>query len=242
MSKAHTGFQVRQHNPWRLWLGIGLVILLLFTMFLFGRAYQSYELDRLDLEKEVMLNRIAELEQRNSSLVKKNAQLEGISKIEHDAYEKANQSLVALQKELLGMKEQLVFYQGIVSPEQLSLGINIQSFELNKKNNLGLYSYKLVLSKRGKSNKYVKGSFSFLIKGLQDGQQKNLNLKQIKQQYSEKDMKFSFRYFQMFGGDMLLPDKFEPYDIQLKITPKTKKIKPFSETISWARAVSGGND
>ncbi len=139
------------------------------------------------------------------------------------------------------MKEQLVFYQGIVSPEQLTLGVNIQSFELTKKNNLGLYSYKLVLSKRGKSNKYVKGGFNFIIKGQQEGQQKDLNLKQVKQEYKDKEVKFSFRYFQVFDGDLLLPDLFEPYEIQLKIKPTTKKIKPFSETISWTQAVSGGN-
>ncbi|MCK4710535.1 MAG: hypothetical protein KAU21_18110, partial [Gammaproteobacteria bacterium] len=147
-----------------------------------------------------------------------------------------------LQQELLEMKEQLVFYQGIVSPEQLALGVNIQSFELTKKNNLGLYSYKLVLSKRGKSNKYVKGNFNMFIKGQNGGRQKDLSLKQVKQEFNDKDIKFSFRYFQVFEGDMLLPDKFEPYDIQLKINPTTKKIKSFSETISWTQAVSGGNN
>jgi hypothetical protein len=140
------------------------------------------------------------------------------------------------------MKEQLVFYQGIVSPEQLSLGVNIQSFELNKKNDLGLYSYKLVLSKRGKSNKFVKGRFDLLVKGQSNGKQQDLSLKQIKQGFKGKDTKFSFRYFQVFEGDMLLPGQFEPYDIQLKINPTTKKLKPFSETFSWTQAVSGGSN
>ena len=242
MSKAHMGFQVRQHNPLRIWIGAGLVVLLLFITFMFGRAYQSYELSQLKLEKEATDYRITELEQRNASLVKKNAQLKGISKIEHDAYEKANKSLVSLQQELLEMKEQLVFYQGIVSPEQLALGINIQSFELVRKNSLNLYSYKLVFSKRGKSNKFVKGDFKLLIKGQTGEQQKELELKQVKQKFKDKDTKFSFRYFQVFEGDMLLPENFEPYDIQLTINPKTKKIKSFSETISWTQAVSGGNN
>ncbi len=240
MSKAHTGFQVRQHNPWRVWLIGGLIVLLLVVMFLFGRAYQAYEVSQLKLERQTLLARIDELESRNASLVKKNARLESTSRIEHDAYQQANDSLVELQKKLLEMKEQLVFYQGIVSPEQLALGINIQSFELTRKNDLGMYSYKLVLSKRGKSDKYVKGKFDFLVKGQHDKQQKDLSLKQLKQDFSDKDRKFSFRYFQVFEGDLVLPDQFEPYDIQLKINPTTKKIKAFSETISWAQAVSGG--
>lgn len=240
MNKAHFGFQVRQHKPLRLWFGAGLIMLLLVIMFLLGRAYQSYELSQIKIIRETLENRVSELEQRNATLVRKNAQLASDSKIEHDAYEKVNQSMVALQKQLLEQKEQLVFYQGIVSPEKLALGINVQSIELNKKNDLGLYSYKLVLTKRGKSSQYVKGNLNFLVKGQINGEHKDLDMKQIKQSFNDKDVKFSFRYFQVFEGELLLPENFEPYDIELEIKPTTRKIKNFSETISWTQALSGG--
>lgn len=209
-------------------------------MFLLGRAYQSYELSQVKIVRQTLESRVSELEQRNATLVRKNAQLASDSKIEHDAYEKVNQSLVALQKKILQQKEQLVFYQGIVSPEKLALGINIQSMELNKKNDLGLYSYKLVLTKRGKSSKYVKGKLNFQVKGQVNGAHKDLDMKQIKQSFVDKDAKFSFRYFQVFEGELLLPENFEPYDIELEIKPTTRKIKNFSETISWTQALSGG--
>jgi len=65
-------------------------------------------------------------------------------------------------------------------------------------------------------------------------------LKQIKHSFNDKDVKFSFRYFQVFEGELLLPENFEPYDIELVIKPTTRKIKNFSETISWTQALSGG--
>ena len=77
--------------------------------FYLGEGYQAYELDRLRLERETLINRIAELESRNHNLVQKNAHLEGGSKIERDAYELSNQELVRLQQELLAQKEELVF-------------------------------------------------------------------------------------------------------------------------------------
>ena len=242
MNKAHVGFQVRAHNPWRYWFITAIAILLLAIMFYLGRAYQSYELIQLKLQQEVHLNRIAELDQRNSSLVRKNAQLTGDGRIEHDAYDLTNKSLVTLQKEMLELKEQLVFYQGIVSPEELALGVNIQSFDLTKKNDQGLYSYKLVLTKRGKSDKYIKGGFLMEVKGYSNGVQTNLPMKQIKQNYKSSDFKFSFRYFQVFEGDMLLPDSFEPYDVELEIKPVTRKLKDFTETITWVQALPGGDN
>jgi cell division protein FtsL len=241
MSKAHVGFQVRQHNPWRIWIALALVILLLVITFLMGRAYQSYELSQLSLEQEMLSSRVSELEVRNQNLVRKNAKLTGASKIEHDAYEKVNKSLVEKEKEILELKEQLAFYQGIVSPEQLALGINIQSFELVKKNDHGLYSYKLVLTKRGKSSQYVKGSIDLLLKGQVEGEQKNLGIKEISEAYKENEAKFSFRYFQVFEGEFSLPEQFEPYDVELAIKPTTKNIKNFTETVSWAEALSGGD-
>jgi len=240
MNKTHTGFQVRQHNPLRLWVGLGVLLLLLVIVFFLGRAYQSYELSQLKIIRQTLESRVSELEERNATLVRKNAQLSSDSKIERDAYERVNESLVSLQREILEQKEQLVFYQGIVSPEKLALGINIQSIELGKKNDLGLYSYKLVLTKRGKSSRYVKGSFNLVVKGDINGEHKNLDMAEVKQNFDKGDTAFSFRYFQVFEGDILLPENFEPYDIELEIKPTTRKIKNFSETISWTQALSGG--
>jgi cell division protein FtsB len=242
MSRAQLNFQVREHNPWRVWLGVALMVLLLVITFLLGRAYQGYELNELRLIQETNDARIAELEQRNESLVKKNAQLDGVSKIEHDAYEKSNKSLVKLQREMLKMKEELVFYQGIVSPEELALGVNIQSFELSRRNDNGLYSYKLVLTKRGKSNQNVKGDIELQVIGSLNNETVNLPLQKIKQEYNEKDVIFSFRYFQVFEGELLLPESFEPSDIELAIKPTTRKIKNFTETISWSQALAGGDN
>ncbi len=241
MSGAHSGFQISHYSPIRLWLGGALIIVALIIVFMLGRAYQAFELSQIKLIRQTLESRIEDLENRNATLVRQNAQLASDRRIEHDAYEKVNEELVALQKELLQQKEQLVFYQGIVSPEELALGINIQSFELNKKNNLGLYSFKLVLTKRGDSNQFVKGTVDISVRGQTDGIAKDLAMSEAIQNFSDQDAKFSFRYFQVFEGEILIPDKFEPYDIALEVKPSTRKIKNFSETISWTQALVGGD-
>ena len=240
MSKLHRGFQVRQYQPWKIWLGIGLIIALMGMFFYLGEGYQAYELDRLRLERETLLSRIAELENRNHSLVQKNAHLEGGSKIERDAYELANQELVRLQQELLAQKEELVFYQGIVSPKDTALGVNLQSFEMRKKNSQNQYSYKMILTKSGKSTKKVKGGTSVMIRGEQAGSVSEFKISDLELEKPPKGTKFSFRYFQVFEGDIALPDGFVPFEVEIGIKPTTKKVKSFSETISWTRVLSEG--
>ena len=240
MSTSHRGFQVKQYKPWKLWLGLVVLLGLMATFFFIGRGYQAYELERLVLESEVLVNRIAELEARNQKLLQKNAHLAGSSKIEHDAYQLANQELVRLQKELLKQKEELAFYRGIVSPKNAALSVNLQSFEVRKKNNQNQYSYKMILTKSGKSTKKIYGGASVLIRGENGGSVKELKMKDLNLETPGKDTKFAFRYFQVFEGDIALPDGFEPFEVEIGIKPSSKKVKSFSETISWARVLSEG--
>ncbi len=240
MNRLHGGFQVRQHRPWKVWVGGLFLIVFLAVSFYLGRSYQSQERDHLLLERETLVIRIDELQSRNHKLVQENAHLEGGSKIEREAYQHANQELIRLQQELLTQKEELVFYRGIVSPSNSALGVNLQSFEVRKKNNQNHYSYKMILTKSGKSTKKVSGGTKVLIRGESGGNVSELNLSDLLLENSDKGTKFAFRYFQVFEGDISIPDGFEPFEVKIGILPTTKKVKAFSETISWTEVLFEG--
>ena len=217
-----------------------MLILLMGMFFYLGRGYQSYELEQVQLERETLVSRIAELETRNHSLLQKNAHLDGSSKIERDAYELANQELIKLQQELLAQKEELAFYRGIVSPTDAALGVNMQSFVMRKKNSQNQYSYKMILTKSGKSTRKISGAADVRIRGETAGGVSELKLTDLALENSGKVTKFSFKYFQVFEGDVALPEGFEPFEVEIGIKPTTKKVKSFSETISWTQVLSEG--
>ncbi|MFT5504390.1 MAG: hypothetical protein ACI845_001875 [Gammaproteobacteria bacterium] len=215
------------------------MILLLFGLFFeIGRGYQDYGLQRLTQERDVFLNKVAELKTRNLNLVRKNAQLEEISNIERAAYQNANQTLIKLQQEMLAQKEELVFYQGIVSPKKSAFGVNLQSFSVKRKNGLDQFNYKLVLTKSGKSNQKVSGNISMLIRGETVDGISEINLASLKLENTGINTKFSFRYFQVFEEDITFPAGFTPLEVEIGINPSTKKVKSFTETISWSRTLS----
>jgi len=240
VSQLHGGFHVRQYKPWKLWFGLTVVIVLMALAFFLGNRYQGYELERLHLAHETLMNQVEELKTRNHKLVEKNAHLEGSSKIERDAYQLANRNLVKMQQELLAQKEDLAFYQGIVSPKGAALGVNLQSFEVRKKNNQNHYSYKMILTKNGKSSKRLKGTANIVIRGENGDSVSEMKMADLLLENQKNDTKFAFRYFQVFEGDLALPDGFEPFEVEIGIKSTTKKVKSFSETISWARVLSEG--
>jgi hypothetical protein len=238
LSQLHSGFQVRRNKPWKLWLGVVLVALLLWLFFMLGQTYQSYELSHFKLERETLVSQIDELESRNHNLVKKNAQSSSASRIEHDAYVLANQTLINLQQKLLEQKEELVFYQSIVSPKDVMLGVNLQTFEVKPKGKKGVFSYKMVLTKRGEGTKKITGTTKVLIRGEDKDGKRELLLSKINLDESERESNFSFRYFQVFEGEFSLVEGFAPYELEVGIVSTTKKIKSFTESISWARVLS----
>lgn len=236
----HRGFLVHQRRPIKAWI-VALMIVATMAMFFFvGQGYQSYELDHVKLEREALQARVAELEDRTRRLVQENAHLAGMARVERDAYELANEELARLQQELLKQKEELVFYQGIVSPGDTSLGVNLQSFEVRKRNIGNQYSYKLILTKRGKSTNKVAGGADVIIRGEDQNGLAEHRIADLDLEKAGKDTKFAFRYFQVFEGNIALPEGFEPYEVEIGIKPTTKKVKSFSETISWAQLLSEG--
>jgi hypothetical protein len=238
LKKAHKGFQVSQHRPGKLWLGALMILLLFWLFFEIGKGFQDYGLQRLIQERDVFRNKIVELQTRNLGLVRKNAQLEEIGNIERKAYQKANQTLIQLQQQMLTQKEELTFYQGIVSPKKSAFGVNLQSFSVKWKNGLDQFSYKVVLTKSGKSNQKIQGNINILVRGETVDGISEINLADLKLNKPGINAKFSFRYFQVFEEDITFPAGFKPLEVEIGINPSTKKVKSFTETIPWSKILS----
>jgi hypothetical protein len=111
---------------------------------------------------------------------------------------------------------------------------------MRKKNSQNQYSYKMILTKSGKSTKRIRGGASVVIRGENGGSVSELKITDLRLENPGKDTKFAFKYFQVFEGDIALPEGFEPFEVEIDIKPTTKKVESFTETISWTRVLSEG--
>ncbi len=238
MTGLHKGFNVSHRSPLKLWLLVFGIVASMVMFFLLGNSYQRFEMDQVVRERDTLQLKIEELESRNSRLVQQNAQLEGSSKIDRDAYDRANKQMVDLQQQLLAQKEELAFYQGIVNPGGDGLGVNLQSFEVFPELDEGQFRYKLILTKRGRTTARVRGKVEVLLRGEGDSGLTEHRLADLKLENRGKDATFSFRYFQVFEGEIQLPTDFKPLEVELNVIPTTKKVKSVSEKMTWARIVT----
>lgn len=223
------------YQPLQLWLLAGslLVLVLLSGYLLFdrGKQFAGTELQRLNARGEQDTQQIAALQIENRSLQQQIATLQRSSQIDRQASIDVRNGMAQLQGELLGVREELEFYRGIVSPGDAKAGLRIQLFDLEPGEPEGRYSYALTVAQVQNNQGYVRGSIELEINGSENGKAKTLSLNKLSEQ---GELKFKFRYFQKFEGQLELPAGFTPENVRINIKPSGRsKVKALEQTFDW---------
>jgi len=215
-----------------------LVMLSLWFSYEYGRNIAGYDSASADAYISQLQ---AQLDEAQAEIVESNRQatmLKRNSRIDGDASTQLKETLAQAQSEVLELKKELSFYKSIVAPEQGSRSVAIQTIQL-KQNAAGGYDYKIMVSQRGRNDRFARGIIDVTIEGLKKGQPVTLKLADVSNE-TKKPMKFGFKYFQNFEGVMTLPEAFLPETIRVKVKPKSGKIKAIDEQFAWSDLTAGG--
>ncbi len=213
-------------------------MLSLWFTFEYGRNIAGYD----STSSEAYISQLqAQLDEAQAEIVESNRQatmLKRNSQIDGDASTQLKNTLAKSQSDVLELKKELSFYKSIVAPEQGSRSIAIQAIQLTQ-NESGGYDYKIMVSQRGRNDRFARGIIDVSIKGVKKGQPVTLKLADVSNE-TKKPMKFGFKYFQNFEGVMTLPEAFLPETIRIKVKPKSGKIKAIDEQFAWSDLTAGG--
>jgi hypothetical protein len=238
--QTHTIITIQQPRLWLLSL-IGIicaVILVIWFSYEYGRSVAGFDSSNSDTYIEQLQ---AQLDESQAEIVESSRQatmLKRNSRIDDDASVQLKETLAQVQDEVLVLKKELSFYKSIVAPEQGDRSIAIQTIQL-KENEEGGYHYKIMVSQRGRNDRFARGTIEVSIEGANKGQPVILKLAEVSND-TKKPMKFGFKYFQNFEGVMTLPAAFQPDSLRVKVKPKTGKIKAIDEQFAWSDLTAGG--
>jgi len=208
-----------------LWLVLGvlgvLAVLGTSAAFNFGKQFAGDELVRLESARDRLETQIEEQEKDIRELRERAAMLEKSSEIDRLATLEVRNSYAALQNELLELRGELEFYRGIVSPGGTKAGLHIQRFELVRGREVGHFDYNLTLTQVKRNDRYARGSVKIDVEGLQDGKPVTLSLSALVAK-DAATLRYKFRYFQHFSGELVLPGNFEPKRVTVRLLPRGK--------------------
>jgi hypothetical protein len=193
-----------------------------------GCLYSGYWLGDKSLLRHQQLvdtqgERLAELYQHSDKLQQKINFLNVEIEIEKQAATHVQQQLAELHQKNFKLQSDLSFYQKIMAPELGVQGLAVDSVIISPTNAERVFHYKVVLVQTQKQKRYARGYIEVKIKGSQANVAKTLDIKTVVAGLDKKGLKFSFQYFKIFEGDMILPQGFNAQSVVVSaILPSSK--------------------
>jgi hypothetical protein len=210
-------------------LGVGS----LYLAFELGQYQSGYSLldqrrTRAALEEQLTAERSVSDELRRQLAIAETA-----GEIDRATYSQVESTLGELQTKIQAQEEELVFYRGIVSPQDGVAGLRIQSLEVLPSDGEGRYLLRLLLVQAIVHSRRVSGAVKLQLEGMQDGQTVSFDVAELAVPGEPYDMAYEFRYFQGLETELALPGSFEPLRVAVEIWPSEARAERINQTFDW---------
>ena len=221
----------------RLWATRLVIVVLVavggYLVYEFGRIQAGYDLVDAASERRAFEQHIDTLEDEISGLKEQVALLETHREIDREAYREVEASLTELQAKIQEQRDAIAFYRGIVSPADGNKGLRVQDMKLTRGKNEREYNIRLVLVQALKHDRKVSGNVNLSIEGDLDGVDTAFTYAELLPEEAEATWAFSFRYFQDFNRQVVLPDGFTPQRVKVEVESRTRSISSIEESFAW---------
>jgi len=235
---------VARHSPFQLHSRIRVfatrfIILILvagcvYLSFEYGRIRANYDIVAVSRERQAYDDHIDTLNEEIATLKQLVAKLETDRAVDSEAYKEVEANLVTLQAQIQEQADAIAFYRGIVSPSDGTAGLRVQSLRLTRASNERAYNVRLVLVQVLQHDRKVSGDVALIVEGTQDGNEASYTFEDLSAGQDDSDWEFSFRYFQNFDREIILPDGFVPQRVRIAVNSKTRSIDSIEESFSWS--------
>jgi hypothetical protein len=215
---------------------LGLVFVSAYLVFELGRIKAGYDIVEAANERQAFEDIIAELEDEVAGFKQEVALLETHRDIDHEAYKEVENSLSSLQAKIVEQQDAIAFYRGIVAPADGKPGLRVQGLTLTRGDEERQFNVRLVLVQSMKHDRKVSGTVRMSVQGSQNGEEKSYELADLLPDDADSGWPFSFRYFQNFNRQLLLPDGFTPRQIRVEVRSKTRSIADIEASFDWVTA------
>ena len=149
------------------------------------------------------------------------------------AYDKLTAQLSESSNYIHELREDLDFYQSIISPHDNEAGVKIHGFKISRAGDGLGYRYRVTVVQALNHDKTITGEATLQIKGTRGGVPVALSMLDI----GDPPSALSFRYFQILEGRFDLPSEFNPAQavVELVASPsgKGKKVE-IEQSFDWS--------
>jgi len=212
---------------------LAFVLTSAYLVFEFGRIKAGYDIVDAANVSQAYEDHIMTLDDQIIELKQEVALHKTHREIDSQAYQEVEASLTALQSKIQEQRDAIAFYRGIVSPSDRNSGLRVQDMKLTRGKAEREFNVRLVLVQAMKHDRKVSGDVHLSVEGVQDGVNITYAFAQLLPKQADKRWAFSFRYFQDFNRQLVLPDGFTPERIRVEVRSRTRSIASIEESFAW---------
>ena len=212
---------------------VALVVVSAYLVFEYGRISAGYDIVEAGNISQAYEDRIMQLEDNIIQSKQAIAILETNLAVDRESYKEVEASLGTLQAKIQEQRDAIGFYRGIVSPSDGNSGLRVQDLKFTRGKAEREFNVRLVLVQAMKHDRKVSGDVSLSIVGDQDGTETTYAFTQLVPENADQSWPFSFRYFQNFDRQLVLPDGFTPERITVEVRSRTRSISSIEESFAW---------
>lgn len=233
---------MKRRTPRRVAVAYGVALVLVaafgYLCFELGRYQSGYSLLDRRRENAAYRQQLAEERAANEELRRQLAIQETSREIDRATYAQVAADLGELQARIQAQEEELVFYRGIVSPQDGVAGLRVQSLEAVPTEAERHYLLRLVLVQAIVHSRRVTGVVKLRIAGSRDGQPTALELEDLAPadgpRSAAEQLAYGFRYFQGLECELVLPAGFEPETVEVEIWPTEPRGERLTQSFAWS--------
>jgi hypothetical protein len=206
----------------------------LYLAFELGRYQGGYSVLDHRRERAALAADLAEERGVSDELRRQLAIADTAGDIDRVTYSQVESSLGELQAQIQAQEEELVFYRGIVSPQDRVAGLRIQSLEVLPSDGEGRFLLRLLLVQAIQHSRRISGAVKLQLEGTKGGQTVTFDVAELAVPGEPYDMDYEFRYFQGVETELALPLAFEPQRVIVEIWPNEARAERINQTFDWA--------
>ena len=213
---------------------LALILVVAYLIFEFGRIRAGYDTVEAGNISQAFEDHIIQLDDKILDLKQEVAILETNRDVDKASYKEVELELTSLEDKIQEQRDAIAFYRGIVSPSDGNAGLRVQDLKLIRGKAEREFTLSLVLVQAMKHDRKVSGDVTLSVEGNQGGVETTYDLTQLMSESADKAWPFSFRYFQNFDRQLVLPDGFTPEQIKVEVRSRTRSISSIEESFAWS--------
>ena len=227
---------VKKHRPFEIVLAtvVFSAVFSVIVWMLLDASHWSSIKNRLSQSEESRLlwNVNQQLETENKQLRGQVVMLERSTGIDNQAAISLQHEIRDQQNQLYRLKEELEFYQGIMSASTDSKGLNAQGLHIEATDQERLYRFRLVLTNVAKSDKVIEVAMDMSIEGMNETESQVLSLDEVIVG-SGFQREIKFKNFKRIEGSLNFPKGFRPLRVVVDLRQKGVRNSTVKKVFEW---------